>query len=228
VLARPTVQDPVVEGLRVTLDWEPVSGAERYEVSRGGSTIADDVTGTSFTDEQSGVGRPVYTITAVDDGEGLRSSTDVSATVAPWGTMQPFASAFPMLLPPTPDGDLQQPVAPHTCEFLQPDGANAAVERVSCKFDNGITAVVDRFATAQQVADDFQSFNPGTVTTWNCRGGPTRGQFIESTQATGEPFELFTFVDPGLELFDLYVVWTGDHSVEELRSVFFESPILCD
>ncbi|MGY1829750.1 fibronectin type III domain-containing protein [Geodermatophilus sp. SYSU D01180] len=232
VLPSPAVDPPTADGLTVTLTWAPVAGAEHYEISRGGSSIADNVTGTTYTDEQSEVGRPSYTVTAVDDDGGGRSSTDVAVDVAPWGTMQTFASAFPLLFPVTPEAGLQDPVAPHRCAFEAPDGSNAAVERVRCTFDNGIVAFVDRFTSAQQVADDLQSFiTPGSgqfTDTWFCTGGSTEGQFTEWTLADGAPFELFTFVDPGLELFDLFVVWTSDRSVGDLNAAFLQSPILCD
>jgi tRNA A-37 threonylcarbamoyl transferase component Bud32 len=213
-----------VDGLSVVLSWQAVPGAEHYEVASGGQDLAS-VPGTTWTHEGAGAGRHAYVVTAVDEDGGGRSSGRVAADVEPWGTMQPIATRLPTLFPPTPTDPLPEPVDRHTCAPSAPD--NGAVERVVCTFDNGIQATVDRWATAQDVTEDLQRFNFAAITTWFCTEGDTEGQFVEAVLDTGSPFELLTFVDEEVALFDVYVAWDSARTVEDLRTTFFASGIFC-
>jgi serine/threonine-protein kinase len=225
----PRIGRPAVDGLSVTLSWAAVPGAEHYEVAREGTSLGQ-VTGTTFTDKQAPVGRVRYEVTAVDeDGQGGSSSSPAVADVEPWAGIQPLASALPELVPAAPGTTLEGPVAPHVCVVGDISGTKA-VEGIDCTFDNGIKAFVNRFPDAATLADVVQFYNYGNgqvITTWAC-DDQTQGQFTQWTDPSdGSPFELLTFVDEDLALFDVYVAWTPDHSVDELNSTFFRSGILC-
>ncbi|HEX2074150.1 MAG TPA: protein kinase [Geodermatophilus sp.] len=232
VLSRPSVHTPTADGLAVTLSWEPVAGAEHYEISRGGTTIADNVTEISFTDQEAQVGRMTYTVTAVDDnGEGGQSSASVTAVVAPWGNMQPIASALPKLFPVTPNDSLSEPVGGHTCASDAPGpapepSAPLAAEEVICTFDNGIQVFVKRFDAAESVVEDLQYYNDGMVGSWYCNG-PQMGLLSEGVVDNGAPFQLVTFVEQQLTFFDVHAEWTPGRTLDELRTTYFQSGILC-
>jgi hypothetical protein len=205
-----------------------VSGAEHYEISREGTSLGK-VAGTTFTDQQAPAGRVRYEVKAVDeDGEGGSASATATAEVAPWAGLQPVAAALPKLIPAAPGDTLDGPVASHSCALSAPSGRSQ--ELLACTFDDGITAYVNRFAdaaTATNVVQDYNYGNGQTITTWSC-GNQTQGQYTEWTDpADGSPFELLTFVDKDLSLFEVYVRWTPDHSVADLYNTFFLSGITC-
>jgi hypothetical protein len=225
----PRVGRPAVDGLAVTLSWAAVPGAEHYEISREGTSL-DRVTGTTFTDQKAPVGRVRYEVRAVDDdGQGGSSSATAVADVEPWAGIQPVASALPSLVPPAPGNTLDGPVASHVC-VVGDVSDTKAVEGIDCTFDNGIKAFVNHFPDAATLADVVQFYNYGNgqvITTWAC-DDHTQGQFTQWTSPSdGSPFELFTFVDEDLALFNVYVTWSPDHSVDELYDTFFLSGITC-
>jgi hypothetical protein len=216
-LARPHLAAPVVNGLSVMLSWDPVPGAGHYEVTRDGTTIAADLRNTTYTD-QTVVGQHTYGVTAVDDhGGAATSTTTVPVTVAPWGTMQPIASAFPALVPATPADHLDTPAPSHSCRLRQPPVDNSA-EQIVCTFSDNLTVFIDRWATPQAVANDFEGYRTAAATTWNCNGAATLGQRTEgrTAAATNLPYQLINFLDPKIALYDIYAQWTVDKSVDDV------------
>jgi serine/threonine-protein kinase len=227
LLAPPELAEPSVDELSVTLTWEPVTGADHYEVQRNGEAIADGVEGTRFTDPEADIGEHDYAVTAVDaDGDGGESTSTVSVEVAPWGTMQPLVSELPGLVPHTPSEALEGPLAYHTCDLVDPIGI--AIESIQCYFDNGISVWVHRYDTPALAAQTVDFDNLTATTDWNC-GGARIGVLREGVSG-GVPLEQYTFeyADPALQMFDLHVKWTADHTVEELRSTFFVREIVCN
>jgi serine/threonine-protein kinase len=225
----PRVGRPAVDGLAVTLSWAAVPGAEHYEIAREGTPL-DKVTGTTFTDEEAPVGRVRYQVKAVDDdGEGGSSAATAVADVEPWAGVQPVASVLTSLIPGAPGQSLDGPVAAHSCVVGDVSGTKA-VEGIDCTFDNGITVFVNRFPDAATLADVVQFYNYGNgqvITTWSC-DDQTQGQFTQWTNPNdGTPFELLTFVDEDLALFNVYVTWSADHTVDDLYNTFFLSGITC-
>jgi hypothetical protein len=225
-LAPPRLAEPSVEELSVTLSWEAVTGADHYEIQRNGATIADGVEGTRYIDQEADVGEYDYSVTAVDaDGDGGDSTSTVTVDVAPWGAMQPLASALPGLIPLTPSDALERPLAYHTCDPVDPN--DLAAESIQCYFDNGITAWIHRYDTPELAARTITFDSLANTTDWNC-GGSEIGVLREGV-SNGRAFEQYTFeyADPELRLFDLHVGWTAGHTVEELRETFFVREILC-
>jgi serine/threonine protein kinase len=225
-IGAPQLAPATVDGVTVTLSWDAVPGAEHYEISRGGTAL-DEVTETTYTDQQAPPGRQHYEVAAVDeDGQGGRASSSTTIDVTPWGGIQPVASAYPQLIPASPDDTLAGPVGAHTCAVGTPSGQS--LELVACTFDNGITAYVNRFADAATLADVVQFYNYGQpIVTWTC-GDATKGQYTEALYpGDNTPFELITFTDPDLALFNMFITWTPDHSIDDLYNTFFTSGILC-
>nr|WP_246324222.1 protein kinase [Petropleomorpha daqingensis] len=228
-IGAPRISRPAVDGLAVTLTWTAVPGAEHYEVAREGTAL-DRVSGTTYTDRQAPVGRVRYQVKAVDeDGEGGSSSASAVADVEPWAGIQPVASALPSLVPAAPDQNLDTPVGTHSCVVGDVSGTQA-VEGIDCTFDNGIKAFINRFPDAATLADVVQFYNYGNgqvITTWSC-DQKTQGNFTQWTNPSdGTPFELLTFVDKDLALFNVYVTWSADHTVDDLYNTFFLSGITC-
>src|SRR4051794_26160588 len=228
-IGAPRIARPAVDGVTVTLSWSAVPGAEHYEVLREHTSLDDHVTGTTFTDDQAPVGRLRYEVVAVDeDGKGGRSSGTTVVEIAPWAGLQPVADTLTALVPEAPGASLAGPVTSHSCAVSTPTGLSQ--EAITCSFDNGITAYVNRFPDAKTVADVVQYYNYGNgqvITTWAC-DDDTQGQFTQWTDpADNSPFELLTFVDKDLALFEVYVTWTPDHTVDDLYNTFFLSGITC-
>jgi hypothetical protein len=139
------------------------------------------------------------------------------------------ASVLTSLIPGAPGQSLDGPVAAHSCVVGDVSGTKA-VEGIDCTFDNGITVFVNRFPDAATLADVVQFYNYGNgqvITTWSC-DDQTQGQFTQWTNPNdGTPFELLTFVDEDLALFNVYVTWSADHTVDDLYNTFFLSGITC-
>jgi hypothetical protein len=56
------------------------------------------------------------------------------------------------------------------------------------------------------------------------------GRLREGPDASGGSFEQVTFeyaTDEALTFFDLYIDWPAPHTVEDLRTTFFASGVLC-
>ncbi len=227
-LAAPRLEEPVVEGVSVTLVWAAVPGAERYEVARDGDTLVADLSGTTYTDADAPVGEVTYRVRAVDDdGDAGNSSAVASVEVAPWGAMQPIASHLVGLVPRTPDVALEVPVSRHYCAFDPPQ--ELAVEEIYCVFDNGIEVYISRYRSAADVATHFGVHPALTVEDWHCFS-EHMGRLREGPDPMGGPFEQITFedaADDALTFYDLYVDWPAPRTVAELRTTFFESGILC-
>lgn len=73
----PASVSATADGPYVLVEWAEVTGAERYEVTRNGELLADDVTGIFWTDTEVPLGDHTYQVTAVDeDGEGEHGDRD--------------------------------------------------------------------------------------------------------------------------------------------------------
>jgi hypothetical protein len=227
-LADPELEEPVVDGVSVSLTWRSVPGAERYEVARDGETVVADLSGTTYTDADAPVGTVTYRVTAVaGDPDGGTSSSTATAEVAPWGTMQPMASHLVALFPRTPDAALEVPISRHYCAIDPPQ--ELAVEEAYCVFDNGIEVYVSRYDTPADVATHFEAHPAAAVQDWHCFD-VYMGRLREGPDASGGSFEQVTFeyaTDEALTFFDLYIDWPAPHTVEDLRTTFFASGVLC-
>ncbi|MGY1770127.1 fibronectin type III domain-containing protein [Blastococcus sp. SYSU D00813] len=205
------------EGADVYLDWEPVTGADRYEITRDGTLLDDAVTESPYLDEDVPLGDHTYELTAVDeDGEGSTSSIDLDFfTRGPWLEAYEIASAFPDLVAAEPGGTGWQD---STCERGTPAGQEAVV---TCTYPNGIQLRVLQYAdTGQRDAEvgAARGFG-GPVTTWSYGDGAAEGDLVLSPPGPAT-WRYITFYDPDLELFVLRVDWDG-HSQEELDTVWF-------
>ncbi len=205
----------------VSLEWEPVTGADRYEITRSGTLLDDTVTDSPYLDEDVPAGEHRYELTAVDeDGEGSRTSIDLTFSArGPWQQASEIARTFPELVPVEPGGSAWQG---STCDRGTPVGQESVV---TCAYPNGIQLRVlqfpDRGARDAEVGGARASGGP--VTTWAYGEGAPEGDLVLSPPGPAT-WRYITFHDPDLELFVLRVDWDG-HSQEELDAVWFaEAP----
>lgn len=209
------------EGADVYLDWEPVTGADRYEITRDGTLLDDAVTESPYLDEDVPLGDHTYELTAVDeDGEGSTSSIDLDFfTRGPWLEAYEIALTFPDLVPAEPGGTAWQD---STCDRGTPAGQQAVV---TCAYPNGIQLRVLQYADAGQRDAEVGAARGfgGPVTTWAYGNGAAEGDLVLSPPGPAT-WRYITFYDADLELFALRVDWDG-HSQEELDAVWFaEAP----
>ena len=201
----------------VSLDWEPVTGADRYEITRDGTLLADDVTESPYLDEDVPLGDHEYELTAIDeDGEGSRSSIDLSIfTRGPWLEAYEIALAFPDLVPAEPGGTAWQN---STCDQGRPPAGAVAVD---CAYPNGLQLRVLQFSDTASLDAEIGAARAagGQVVTWSYGNGPAEGDVVFSPPGPAT-WRYITFYGDGLELFVLRVEWNG-HSQEEIEDAWF-------
>ena len=208
-------------GADVSLEWETVTGADRYEITRDGSLLDDAVTDSPYLDEDVPLGDHVYEVTAVDDdGEGSRTSIDLTFFArGPWQQAYEIALAFPELVPAEPGGSAWQG---STCDHGTPTGEGTVV---ACTYPNGLRLQVIQFpdvAARDAEVGSARAFG-GPVTTWSYGEGPPEGDLVLAPPGPAT-WRYITFYDADLQLFVFRVDWDG-HSQEELDAVWFaEAP----
>ncbi len=205
----------------VELDWEPVTGADRYEITRDGTLLDDAVTDSPYRDEDVPLGEHLYELTAVDeDGAGSRTSIDLTFfTRGPWLQAYEIAQTFPELVPTEPGGTAWQD---STCDRGTPSGSEAVV---TCAYPNGLQLRLIQFpdAAARDAELGGARAFGGPVTTWSYTEGVPEGDLVLSPPGP-TTWRYITFYDGALELFVMRVDWDG-HSQDELDAVWFaEAP----
>jgi hypothetical protein len=206
------------DGAEVQLTWEPVTGAERYEVSRNGESLATDVTEGSYLDTTPPQGDHSYDVTAVDE-DGAGSTATGTAQVfspGPWGDAFEIAEVFPDLIGASPDDTGWNGA---TCAADPVDGAKALV---FCEYPDGVYIEVSQFTDGAQrdarVAEiqAAPGVQPGT---WSYGSEAAEGDlYLSGPEAT--TWRFITFYGSDRELFTIYAEWEG-HSQEELRDTWF-------
>ncbi|MGY1811350.1 hypothetical protein [Blastococcus sp. SYSU D00820] len=215
----PTGFGAAAAGTDVELAWDEVTGADRYEVSRNGELLADDVTGTSYVDEEVPLGDHEYLLTAVDeDGEGSTSETSLSFFAqGPWQEAYQIGENFSELVGSEPGAPAWNGA---TCS---PSTSGDTAALVTCDYPNGIYVEVLQFTDATQrdanTAAISAGADPGLSGTWSYGDGPAEGDLFVSPP-TGLAWRYLTFYGGGLELFAVYAAWEG-HSGDELRDAWF-------
>lgn len=209
------------EDTYVILEWDPVTGADRYELERDGEVIDDDLVEGPYRDAGMSAGDHEYVLTAFDDdGEG--GSADASASVftqGPWQDAYEIALAFPELVSAEPGG---QGWEGSTCNVSS--GAGVA-QLVVCEYPNGIYVEVLQFAdTAQQDAkvEEYRAAGEPGSRTWASGDGADDGGLFINPAGNSVPWMFLTFWDTDLELFAVYADWEG-HSYQELQDTWFAS-----
>jgi hypothetical protein len=212
----------------VIVEWDAVTGAERYELSRDGDLLADDLTEGQYRDPDVGVGDHEYLLTAVDeDGAGsTASSTAQIFTRGPWQDAYAIGLAFPDLVSGAPGG---QGWAGSTCDVGSGPGV---VSLISCQYPTGIYVQVLQFpdtpAQDAKVEEVRAVAEPGGRT-W--AGGSTSadsgGLFLNRADST-TAWMFLTFWDTDLDLFAVYAEWSG-HTGPELQAAWFaDAPLPTD
>jgi hypothetical protein len=203
----------------VQLNWEPVTGAERYEVSRNGELQADDVTEGGYLDPTAPVGDHTYDVTAVDeDGAGSTAVGSVQIfSPGPWDEAYEIAVAFPDLIGASPD-DAGWNGA--TCSVEPIEGTRAFV---SCAYADGVYIEISQFSDAGQrdarIAE-IQAAGGVQTGTWSYGSGAAEGDLYLSAADSGTAWRFVTFYPGDRELFAIYAEWEG-HSQDELRDTWF-------
>lgn len=89
VVCPPTLNNPTVNGNSVYLSWPAVNPATSYKVYRGNTMIAQNVTTTSYTDNNLSPGTYTYRVSTVYQGVESPKSTSEQATIsqAPTGAI---------------------------------------------------------------------------------------------------------------------------------------------
>lgn len=212
----------------VIVEWDVVTGAERYELTRDGDLLADDLTEGPYRDEDVGVGDHEYVLTAVDE-DGAGSTANAAAqifTQGPWQVAYAISLAFPDLVSTTPGG---QGWAGATCHA---GGGPGVVAMIACQYPNAIYVQVLQFSdTAAQDAkvEEVRALAEPGGRTW--AGTPTSpdsgGLFLNPADST-VAWMFLTFWDTDLDLFAVYAEWNG-HTGQELQDVWFaDAPLPTD
>ncbi|MGY1740565.1 MULTISPECIES: hypothetical protein [unclassified Blastococcus] len=205
------------DGTDVVLDWTPVAGADRYEITRDGTLLDDALLESPYVDRDVPLGDHAYGLTAVDeDGAGSRTSIDLTFFArGPWQEAYEIGEAFPDLVGTRPGSVAWQDAS---CDRDTPDGELAVV---SCAYPNGIRLRVLQYAdaAARDAEVDGARGLGGPQTTWSYGDGPAEGDLVLSPPGPAT-WRYVTFYDGDLELFVLRVDWDG-HSHEELDAAWF-------
>ena len=224
--AGPAVLTPVdapaptatADGTQVQLTWEPVTGAERYEVSRNGESLATDVTEGSYLDTAPPQGDHSYDVTAVDE-DGAGSTATGTAPVfspGPWGDAYEIAVAFPDLIGVSPDAGGWNG---STCS---PDVVDGTKALVFCDYSDGVYIEVSQFTDAAQRDARIAEIEGAAGVqsgTWSYGSGAAEGDlYLSGPDAT--TWRFITFYESGRELYTIYAEWEG-HSQDELRDSWF-------
>ncbi len=206
------------DGAEVQLTWEPVTGAERYEVSRNGEPLAADVTEGSYLDTTPPQGDHSYDVTAVDE-DGAGSTATGTAQVfspGPWGDAFEIAEVFPDLVGASPDDTGWNGA---TCAADPVEGAKALV---FCEYPDGVYIEISQFTDAAQRDARIAEIQaaPGVQSgTWSYGSEAAEGDlYLSGPDAT--TWRFITFYGSDRELFTIYAEWEG-HSQEELRDSWF-------
>lgn len=224
--AGPAVLTPVdapaptatVDGTQVQLTWEPVTGAERYEVSRNGEQLAADVTEGSYLDATPPQGDHSYDVTAVDEtGPGSTATGTVEVfSPGPWGEAYEIALAFPDLVGAGPDATAWNGA---TCAAEPVEGTKALI---FCEYSDGVYIEVSQFTDAAQRdarIGDIQGAAGVQQGTWSYGSGAAEGDlYLSGPDAT--TWRFITFYGSDRQLFTIYAEWEG-HSQDELRDTWF-------
>jgi hypothetical protein len=206
------------DGSQVQLTWEPVTGAERYEIARNGESLATDVTEGSYLDETPPQGDHAYDVTAVDeDAPGSTATATVQVfSPGPWGEAYEIAQAFPDLVGVSPDGTGWNGA---TCASDPVEGTKALIV---CEYPDGVYVEVSQFTDAAQRdarITDIESSSGVQAGTWSYGSEAAEGDlYLSGPDAT--TWRFITFYGSDRELFTIYAEWEG-HSQEELRDGWF-------
>lgn len=211
----------VSSGPDVRVEWSAVTGADRYEVTRNGQVLVDDVTDTTYLDPGVPQGDHVYEITAVDeDGEGSRAVGPAATVTAagPWRDAARIGATFDQLVGAAP-GDSAWNGA--TCELETAPGAQAVV---LCDYPDGIQIAVIEFSSTVErdarIAELAALGGEGPGDWSYSSGSPAQGQVYLSPAEADPTWRLVTFTRSGDELFCIYAEWPG-HTQDELRETWF-------
>ena len=219
-LDAPDTLTALAQDTYVIVEWDPVTGADRYELTRDGDVLDDALTDGPYQDDDVPVGDHEYVLTAYDD-DGDAGSASYSTTVftqGPWQAAYQIALAFPELVSAAPGGQGWQG---STCQIGSGPGA---AQLVYCDYANGIYVEVLQFAdTAQQDAkvEVIRAAAEPGGRTWQTDGADAGGLFV-SPALNGVPWMFLTFWDGELDLFAVYADWEG-HSYQELHDTWFTS-----
>jgi hypothetical protein len=207
------------DGTQVQLAWDPVTGAERYEVTRNGESLATDVTEGSYVDSAAPLGDHSYDVTAVDeDGTGSTATASVQVfSPGPWDEAYEIAVAFPDLVGDSPGAGGW---SGSTCASDPVEGTQALI---FCEYGDGVYIEVSQFADAGQrdarIADiqDNAGVQSGT---WSYGSGAAEGDLYVSAPDNDVPWRFITFYSADRGLFSIYAEWPG-HSQDQLRDGWF-------
>ena len=195
-----------------------MTGAERYEVSRNGESLATDVTEGSYLDATPPQGDHSYDVTAVDeDGPGTTATATVQVfSPGPWGEAYEIAVAFPELIGASPDAGGWNG---STCSTDVVDGTKSLV---FCEYSDGVYIEVSQFADAGQRDARIAEIEGASGVqggTWSYGSGAAEGDlYLSGPDAT--TWRFITFYTSDRELFTIYAEWEG-HSQDELRDSWF-------
>jgi hypothetical protein len=179
------------DGSQVQLTWEPVTGAERYEITRNGESLATDVTESSYVDTAPPQGDHDYDVTAVDeDAPGSTATATVQVfSPGPWGEAYEVVEAFPDLLGASPDEEGWNGA---TCSTDPVDGAEALI---SCDYPDGVYIEVSQFTDAAQRdarITDVESSSGVQAGTWSYGSEAAEGDlYLSGPDATTWRFITF-------------------------------------
>ncbi|MGB3301153.1 hypothetical protein [Gordonia sp. (in: high G+C Gram-positive bacteria)] len=160
---RPSGLTSTVEGTKVQLSWNGVSGADWYQVIRDKGTVVYVGSATTATDSTAPQGKRSYVIRAERNGVWSEPSAATEVTVdASWGVYQPFVDTVPKLLPKSPDGQgwegayCEWAIAPTTAE-VGPEPMGSGKVRTRARINcNGSSAVyVVSWLVSADATDEF-------------------------------------------------------------------------
>jgi actin-like ATPase involved in cell morphogenesis len=208
------------EGTDVLVEWEPVAGAERYELARNGQVLTDDLTVQSYRDEDVPLGDHSYEVTAVDeDSDGNTASKSVGVFAqGRWQEAYRIAQRFPGLVSEEPGG---RSAAGSVCRSVVPNPQTTVDVMVACLHDNGIRVEVWQFENAERRdtrLSEIAQLSSQPTTSWGYDAdGPPQGDFYWGP--SGDPRWLvvtFTSGESGNRvLFCVYAEWPN-HTAQEL------------
>jgi hypothetical protein len=207
------------EAGQVQLTWEPVTGAERYEVTRNGESLDTQVTEGSYVDDTAPIGDHSYDVTAVDeDGSGSTATGSVQVfSQGPWGDAYEISVAFPDLIGAGPEDTGWNGA---TCAVDTVEGTQALIY---CDYADGVYMEVSQFAdTGQRDARvaDIRGTAGAQSGTWSYGDGAAEGDLFVSGPGNDPAWRFVTFYASDRALFSIYAEWPG-HTQDELRDTWF-------
>jgi hypothetical protein len=209
--------------ISIDLTWDNVPGATAYAVYRDAGTpdqTVRSVPRTTFTDRPGDADQHQYSVVAVDETaqQGPPSAQVSAEAEAPYGELQPIASAWTAVVPITPG---KKGTAGQTCKGSATD-SEYSNGQIRCTFGNGVRLVILSYPSSDERdkrADQLADLKRVSTSKWGAaqrEGTRYSGQLLTaSSKAADGPWRWWTY--DAASTYAIRADWPK-HSAKQLSS----------